>query len=160
IDHLLQADQVLRMLDDRPPHPGKSVGIFLVPAGLEPPFGDQLKGVSAIKIEGAAIIGDQGSRLAVDHPAHHAVAALSAAKTRSSPASTLVGACHPSSRATFVMSATSVAGSATSVGLAPQRNNPSAPIRRARCSTASRTLVPRPVAMLNAPSMSAASSRT
>jgi hypothetical protein len=42
-DHLLQPDEILRVLDDRAAEPGESIGIFLVPADLEPELGNQLE---------------------------------------------------------------------------------------------------------------------
>src|SRR3546814_5117146 len=50
-DRLLIADHIFRELNDRNAEPGKSIGVFLVPADLHPELCKRTKSIIAIKPE-------------------------------------------------------------------------------------------------------------
>src|SRR4051794_19335978 len=114
-DDLLQPDQVFRMLDDRAPEPGESVGIFLIPAGREPKVRDQLESLFAVEVDALAVRSNERFFCGVNYYAHEPTPpreeftaggdAPVFRSSRSSPVSIEVGACQPSVRSTFAMSA-------------------------------------------------------
>src|SRR3954470_489750 len=118
------------MLNDRPPEPGESVGIFLIPAGLEPEIRDQLESLLAVKVEASAVRSDERIFRRVDYntheptpPRHEFDAGEEVPvfrSSRSSPLSIEVAACQPSVRSTFAMSATSAAGSSSRLAWVPK----------------------------------------
>ena len=58
------------MLNDRAPEPSESIGIFLIPAGLEPEIRDQLESLFAVKVEASAVRSDERIFRRVDYHAH------------------------------------------------------------------------------------------
>ncbi|WP_397383729.1 hypothetical protein [Prosthecobacter sp.] len=48
-NHFLDADQILRELDDWAAHPGKGVEILGIPAGFNPKIGNDLERLIAVK---------------------------------------------------------------------------------------------------------------
>jgi hypothetical protein len=68
-DHFLQPHQILGVLDNGTAEPGECVGIFLIPAGLEPQIRDQLESFFAVEVETFAVR-NKRSLGRVDHDAH------------------------------------------------------------------------------------------
>ena len=66
-DGLLQPDEVFRVLNDRAPEPSECIGIFLIPAGLEPKIRDQLESLFAVEVEASAVRSDERVFRRVDY---------------------------------------------------------------------------------------------
>src|SRR6476620_8565412 len=156
-DDLLQPDQVFRMLDDRSPEPCERVGVFLIPAGLEPQIRKQLESLFAVEVQTLAVSDERIFRC-VDYDAHEPMPprqefnagedAPVFRSSRSSPLSIEVGACQPSMRSTFAMSATSAAGSSSRLAWEPNWTSSRALRWSATLWMTWRTATPRPVPTL------------
>src|SRR5262249_46025171 len=157
-DRLLQPNQIFRMLDDRTAEPRESIGVFLVPAGLEPEVRDQFERLFTVEVEAPTVYRERPV-CSVDYDAHEptpprdgfGAAEDASSNSRSSPSSSEVAACQQKTRWTFAMSATSDGGSSSRCGRAPKRTSSRAWKWSAARSITCRTVMPRPVPTLKSP---------
>ena len=63
VDDLLHPNHIFRQLNDGPSQPAEGVGIFLIPADLQPLLRDQLKGFFGIQFKNPGFCLDFGGEL-------------------------------------------------------------------------------------------------